>query len=428
MKTSQANTWMAFHEAWFGQEPVAPLTPGKIRAIGSAFKHGGYRGFANYRTTAKQMHVKAGHSWSDLLDLCMDEAERSVLRGIGPGRQALPIDLPTITRHEPTTSSYGTLASPMVKRMLIVAAMFMLRELELATIRVRHTHFDHERATCSLYLAVSKTDPEARGCFRKWGCLCVDEPGAPCAYHAALEQLEFIRELFEGPLDDIALFPDAAGHPLAKAVVVEAWRMLAADAGLVIEREGRAITGHTARVTGAQFLASIGMCLFLIQLLARWESAIVMQYVKEAPLIALTQTTRLMMQAQPRLMKDTPLSTGSDLESKIKGLIKGWDEKLKEAEDLYHNLKALSTRELHVHEDAGQTIEDMAIDMKDRTAIINTNPASGKTHIALVHGGAHSKEEWITRCKWKYGDLPHEAVSTLVTPRKKCKRCWNIYL
>ena len=92
------------------------------------------------------------------------------------------------------------------------------------------------------------------------------------------------------------------------------------------------------------------------------------------------------------------------------------------------NIEAQSTQELHIHGYAGQTVEDMAIDMKDRTASINTNPASGKTHIALVHGGDHPKADWITMCKWRYGDIPHEAVSTQVTPRKKCKRCWSIYL
>lgn len=42
--------------------------------------------------------------------------------------------------------------------------------------------------------------------------------------------------------------------------------------------------GHLLRVTGAQYLASIGIEILKIQILARWESEVVLRYVREAPL------------------------------------------------------------------------------------------------------------------------------------------------
>ena len=99
----------------------------------------------------------------------MEEAERSVLRVAGPSRQALPMDLNTIASLDPNkfTSDVAKLAAS--RRMYLSASLFLLRELELATLRVRHVDLDTVAKTVSLYLAVSKTDPEARGCFRKWG-------------------------------------------------------------------------------------------------------------------------------------------------------------------------------------------------------------------------------------------------------------------
>ena len=58
----------------------------------------------------------------------------------------------------------------------------------------------------------------------------------------------------------------------------------------------RRFTGHTFRVQGAQFLASMGLELFKIQLLARWASPIIMRYAATAPLRAITGDFRRLRQ------------------------------------------------------------------------------------------------------------------------------------
>ena len=123
------------------------------------------------------------------------------------------------------------------------------------------------------------------------GCLCAGDPTKPCAYCALAEQIDYLHAEFGDHISDMPVFPGSDGTTLTKNTVVTLWRELGVAAGLSVEKEGRAVAGHSARVGGAQFLAAIGLDLYLIQLLARWESAIIMRYVTEAPLIALTQTT-----------------------------------------------------------------------------------------------------------------------------------------
>eukprot|EP00971_Amphidinium_carterae_P019187 377627-Amphidinium_carterae.1 len=52
----------------------------------------------------------------------------------------------------------------------------------------------------------------------------------------------------------------------------------------------RKFTGHSLRVTGAQFLASQGLPVHLIQLQARWASTVVYKYVQDSPVSQITES------------------------------------------------------------------------------------------------------------------------------------------
>ena len=53
---------------------------------------------------------------------------------------------------------------------------------------------------------------------------------------------------------------------------------------------GRRFGGHTLRVTGAESLGALGVGLPLIKSLARWESEVIMRYLKDAHLAGLTNS------------------------------------------------------------------------------------------------------------------------------------------
>ena len=286
-------TWTSFHQAWFGDLPILPLTPDIIRRVSAAFKDGKYSTYPNYMSRMKDAHTEAGHPWTPLLERAATNARRSVLRHIGPpvGAMALPLAsialLPWIST--PSSSYLPINIIPMI----IIASMFMLREVEVSALRLRHVCLDTVRRTIRLYLASSKTDVTARGCYREWGCLCGSHGHQACPYCAGLRHRDSLQHRFGRALhDDFPFFPTSSGSVPSKSHVVAAMREAADAQQLPKPDHNRDYTGHSFRVTGAQFLAAIGIDIFLIQLLARWASDVVLRYVREAPLVSMTAVTK----------------------------------------------------------------------------------------------------------------------------------------
>ena len=135
-KASWINTWRRFHALAFpGPSPVVPMIPITVATlvhVASLFKAGGYRGFPNYLSAIKAVHIEAGHEWDQLLTHTGCWVSRSVLRGIGPARQSCSFrfselcSLPT----SPAPLVAGGPHAPFHFTML--ASMFLLREVEAA--------------------------------------------------------------------------------------------------------------------------------------------------------------------------------------------------------------------------------------------------------------------------------------------------------
>ena len=84
----------------------------------------------------------------------------------------------------------------------------------------------------TLWLPVSKTDPQAVGCTRTWGCVCDGSHNVPCPYHAVTEQLAFLARLFPGrPLNQLPLFPQITGETADKESVVKSIEVVAERLG-----------------------------------------------------------------------------------------------------------------------------------------------------------------------------------------------------
>ena len=132
--------------------------------------------------------------------------------------------------------------------------------------------------------------------LQELGCLCNDiaDNRLECPWHTAFDYWESLKHRFadeEGSPDPyLPVFPDVCGHVLPKHAMVSAIESLAAQAGEILVNEAgcRRFGGHTPRVSGSRFWASQGLELFKIQILARWGSAMVLRYVAEAPLQAIT--------------------------------------------------------------------------------------------------------------------------------------------
>ena len=123
---------------------------------------------------------------------------------------------------------------------------------------------------------------------------------------------------------------------------------------------------------------------------------------------------------------DDVIAPRAGLKAKVTQLLKRWEDKARDLETMTHNLTALKLKVLDVHEDV---IADGEVSEKqeDATAVVNVD--NNRVHIATVHGASIHPSEWRTRCAWPFGHKVHVTMPALhAPPRKRCKRCWDMYI
>ena len=259
------------------------LTPDGIYSVMGAFKAAGYRSAMQYLDLAKQEHIHRGHAWSEQLALAYRVCSRSCKRALGPSKQAsaLPMDkVPTVAWDEAMVTNGPR--DPVTAT--IVASWWLLREIEASHARIQHLTFDHESKTVAWLLPSSKTDVAALGATRKHACSCEVLSPQLCPYHSVLRLMGS-----RGPLEPV--FVDINGAPPSKAGWADTFQAIARALGIPVclANGARAFTGHSARATGAQYLAARGVELWRIQIFGRWDSDVILRYVREAPLSQLSE-------------------------------------------------------------------------------------------------------------------------------------------
>ena len=112
-----------------------------------------------------------------------------------------------------------------------------------------------------------------------------------CPYHSGVAQLELLQGKFWFPLPSgLPLFPTTDGEVRTKAAIVKCLEatLSACGVSIVAENGSKLFRGHSFRVAGAQRLATIGVEIAKIMVVARWAGSTVSWYVKEAPLASLS--------------------------------------------------------------------------------------------------------------------------------------------
>jgi len=292
---SWLRTWVRLHERWWGQSvPPWPLSPDNIFVVAALMKDAGYRSFPNYVSAAKDTHIQMGYPWSHQLKLAVTRATASTQRGIGAAHQCqeLPLTEALSVIHGP---------APIVNQgpaqcghVFIMGEFHVVRGIELISALASHLTVDEVALTETWHLPVSKTDAQAIGCSRTWGCTCGHAPA--CPYHTAAAHLHWLKATFgdaQGTMPpDLPLFPTITGkHTSAERLS----STVAAVADLLgkqlTDDMGRAsFSEHVFRVSGSRMLARAGIPVELIKLLARWSTSIVDRYIGDAPLERLTHS------------------------------------------------------------------------------------------------------------------------------------------
>ena len=246
-----------------------------------------------YLSKTKDMHVLAGHQWETQSDLAFRKAALSVLRGLGVSRQSAPFDVEAALEK---VNKCGVQLPPGAPvgwgNFLVLATFFMMREIEAAAALAGHLEINVVTRTVSLKLPVTKADPRAVGCTRSWSCLCRgSELRQDCPYHSGVAQLELLQGKFGFPLPSgLPLFPTTDREVCTKAAIIKCLEATLSAFGVstVAENGSRLFGGHSFRVAGAQRLATIGVEIAKIMVMARWAGSTVLRCVKEAPLANLS--------------------------------------------------------------------------------------------------------------------------------------------
>ena len=135
----------------------------------------------------------------------------------------------------------------------------------------------------------SKADTQGQLTVRSCTCICRARSERPCPWHAADRQLCRLYLLRQTGTQVSYLFPAADGEPLSKSKVVRIFVFVLTAADILLTRPdecGREVSrlqGHVVRVSGTQFLASMGLSMPMVQLQGRWNSCAIDRYVPLVP-------------------------------------------------------------------------------------------------------------------------------------------------
>ena len=303
--------------------------------------------FQNYASRAKAEHIESisQHQvpWSTEMATELRNCTRSILRGKGPSKQSLPIELDRVLARGPWSEPVVTGGPVGVSDMLTLGTFFMTREIETAWASLTHIRLDHNKREVTWNLPVSKTDTRALGTYRTWGCLCDAHGGFGCPFHSAVRQNERLVRLAQAlgvSATDLPLFPDNEGRHVSKVAMVSTINWCVKAAGFpTTDSMGRPLYGgHSMRTGGASLLSRLGLDSARIEAMARWNSPMLLHYARTAPLRAITSEFRCRAASssssnttvEPSLISNLQTAI-SDLKTRLDAVLEAdarWEQRL----------------------------------------------------------------------------------------------------
>ena len=443
----------------WGTEPYPPSVD-KVALLGATLKAGGYRSAAGYLSLYRTTCAREGHGFGPELAVAARDAARACARGLGAPIRASPLTMGKLHELGGGRSPWipGGPCSP--RNALTTGCWWLLREIELATLRASLVDVGTNAAgqpTVSITLAASKSDPAALGVARSHRCRCAEVASqVGCPAHVVLDQLAFLRRQWPAawvdgrPRRDLPLFPGLAGKACSKPAVVGTIVAAAVSLGIPLaDADGSTrISGHSLRVSGAQGLARAGFPLWSIQLMGRWGSEAVKQYVGDTALDVfvesrpatahpdLTDLGELMESlgrtgatADRRSVRPTdrasdrpPLRIDTDIvEQLLSDLVAPW--KLEVEAALQQELRLLLAR-AEASPPKRPTLTDSATET-DQMWVQNSRTRVWHRSGVGPSSGQPSRH-WSAICGWAYGISRSYAVAPPPQGAERCDRCVDI--
>ena len=366
-----------------------PLSCESLTMLGTVLFDADIQSAAIYLHEAKLMHVELGHCWNDQLDAKFKNCKRALQRKTGPEKRASefkPEDIPAgIWEAKSRTAS--SLARPAWS--YAWATVWMLRAAEAAKVRAGDVTLCENSRSVVLHIRMSKTDQQARGVKRTLQCCRKTPCGRLCPYSLAE------RSLGEAKVNrpTAPLFPSGSGNWVAQTDMVKAWSGTLAPA----------VTGHSARRSGAMRYTRQGMAVSDISFLGRWKSAAVYRYIEEA------------LQEIPLNARCTQVSCESREEPSILGPVTipcGEKEGAATAQKL----------------PGGEAMVQEGMGEKEKLWVVSRHRRTCTTHVVGQAAWNIKIEQWSTLCGWNFARKNVNAQVTKWAPEnsKLCQKCRDI--
>ncbi|CAJ1350967.1 unnamed protein product, partial [Effrenium voratum] len=255
-------------------EAIFPLKEDTVVTVAAALKEANYKSADTYLAELRQMQVEKAYPLEPWLLLTFTRCVRAVRRGRGPTSRAPEWKLEEAA--EGKRVNFAVAEGPVLaKSCYLIAALWMLREAELANLVGKDVLVNSSKKAVTLSIRNSKTDQEGEGTRRTLGCCGERICAQVCPYKVvteALENLGVLAERVNKEKSHIALAVDKQGKACSKRDTVEAWAKLA----------GKKVNGHSARRSGAMHHTRMGMDIKTVAYLGRWKSSVVYTYAEEA--------------------------------------------------------------------------------------------------------------------------------------------------
>jgi hypothetical protein len=202
--------------------------------------------------------------------------------------------------------------------------------------------------------------------------------------------------------DGFPLFPNADGNWCSKDAFVATIAEMARRLDLpTVDALGRSTVGeHVWRITGARHLASLDVPVPIIKLLARWGSDVIVRYVADAPLSALTRVYVERVQASDEVARGLLASSSASC--------------ARAPATIATALVALR---------GVPVVDEDAADSELRPFVISI---TGKVHLVSAPPHLGTIDSVRTPCGWRFKESgEHQMVSAVPPGAACCKHCGN---
>jgi hypothetical protein len=178
---------------------------------------------------------------------------------------------------------------------------------------------------------------------------------------------------------------------------------------LTDERGRRRMGGHSSRVTGARHLTRNGVEVYIVQLLARHSTSIILHYVKDIPLEAITEHYGRGKQNR-------------DLDTMLTDLDKGKSELSNAIVDMKMEVNEV----LSLEQDLRRQVQEV-VSQETQNFIVNEDGVGGRHihHKAAIYNKHMLPYLWQTKCGWYFGSSRKTRweQNLPMNSRSICDRC-----